>query len=70
MSPFRSQRSVAISLICFVDGLKSQKELTGGHVHFQQKLSQVARQLNERLRKTLDYETPTERFNQCVALTS
>ncbi len=38
-------------------------------VHSQAKLSAVARQLNERPRKTLQYESPAERFNQCVAST-
>lgn len=36
-------------------------------IHSQAKLSAVARQLNERPRKTLGYETPAERFNACVA---
>ena len=39
-------------------------------VHSQAKLNAVARRLNERPRKTLNYETPAERFNQCVASTS
>ena len=36
-------------------------------IHSQAKLSAIARQLNERPRKTLDYETPAARFNACVA---
>jgi IS30 family transposase len=35
--------------------------------HSQAQLNAVARQLNERPRKTLDYETPAQRFSQCVA---
>jgi IS30 family transposase len=35
-------------------------------IYSQSKLSAVARQLNERTRKTLGYETPTERFQACV----
>jgi IS30 family transposase len=38
-------------------------------IHSQAKLSAVARQLNERSRKTLNYEIPAERFNACVAST-
>jgi hypothetical protein len=36
-------------------------------VYSQTHLNEVARQLNERPRKTLGFETPAERFNACVA---
>ena len=38
-------------------------------VHSQAYLNKVARQLNERPRETLQFETPAERFDACVAST-
>jgi len=38
-------------------------------VHTQTHLNTIARQLNERPRKALQFETPAEKFNQCVAAT-
>jgi hypothetical protein len=39
-------------------------------LHSQAKLSATARQLNERPRKTLLYQTPADKFAECVAATS
>ena len=36
----------------------------------QAKLSAIARQLNERPRKTLLYQTPADKFAECVAAIS
>ena len=38
-------------------------------IRSQAHLNKVARQLNERPRETLQFETPAERFNACVAST-
>jgi len=36
-------------------------------VHSQEHLDTVARELNERPRKTLNYFSPAEKFDECVA---
>jgi len=39
-------------------------------VHSQERLDEIARQLNQRPRKTLGLETPAERSEACVAATA
>jgi IS30 family transposase len=43
------------------------KRLSLLSVHSQAKLNAVARELNDRPRKTLKYHSPAEKFAECVA---
>jgi len=53
------------------NGLLRQYFLKGADlpVHSQANLNKMARQLNERPPETLQFESPAERFNACVAST-
>jgi DMSO/TMAO reductase YedYZ molybdopterin-dependent catalytic subunit len=55
------------SSIDMATALHPQTQLT--FKYSQAHLNKVARQLNERPRETLQFETPAERFNACVAST-
>ena len=51
------------------DAVKQTIKGTDLSVHSQIKLNAVARQLNERPHKTLEFETPTQKFKACVIST-
>ncbi len=70
-SPIQTPCVVQLSLTANTNGLLRQyfPKGTDLSVHSQAKLSAVARQLNARPGKMLNFATPAERFNQCVAST-
>ena len=67
----------SLILVCIII-LSREIKRNGGYdryraaasVYSQAQLNKVARQLNERPRKTLRFATPAERFNACVASTT
>ena len=51
------------------DAVKQTTKGTDLSVYSQIKLNAVARQINERPNKTLEFETPTQKYNACVTST-
>jgi hypothetical protein len=64
--PFGLKFALTISLRPNEELLRLDHDISS---HSQAKLNAIARQLNERPRKTLGYQTPAEMFNHTVAST-
>jgi hypothetical protein len=60
---------IAITNVCLLGQTGKHLLLVSYAAHSQAELNKVARQLNERPRKTLDFQSPAERFSRCVAAT-
>lgn len=54
----------------FVAGWRNDSRIEAVFLHSQAKLSAIARQLNQRPRKTFLHQTPAEKFAECVAAIS